>query len=90
MKPILQIKDLQIGIKNRKETIYPVKKVSFEIARGETLSLVGESGSGKSMTALCVMGLLTSWNSYLKPEISGTIDFIGKQEKQYRLNEMND
>ncbi len=48
-----------------------VDRVSFSIARGETLGLVGESGSGKSTVARMVLGLI--------PPSSGTVSFDGQQ-----------
>ncbi|MGC8165293.1 ATP-binding cassette domain-containing protein, partial [Salmonella enterica] len=69
---------------------YPVENVNFEIKKGETFALVGESGSGKSMTALSVMGLLQSWNSYLDTEITGSIQLKGKDGKYYELTDLDD
>src|SRR5271168_467398 len=48
-----------------------VDRVSFSIARGETLGLVGESGSGKSTVARMVLGLI--------PPSSGTVYFDGQE-----------
>ena len=35
-----------------------VDDVSFQIARGETLSLVGESGCGKTTTSRCILRVI--------------------------------
>jgi oligopeptide/dipeptide ABC transporter ATP-binding protein len=37
--------------------VHAVDQLSFEMARGEILTLVGESGSGKTTTGMCVLGL---------------------------------
>ncbi|UPK39164.1 ATP-binding cassette domain-containing protein [Bradyrhizobium sp. 186] len=62
--PLLQVNDLKkhfpvkTGLFGRKsEWVYAVDGVSFEIARGETLSLVGESGCGKSTVGRAVLRL---------------------------------
>lgn len=87
---ILKVKNLRIGLREKKQVIYPVKDVSFEIKRGETYALVGESGSGKSMTALCIMGLLQSWNSYRNPVISGNIELRTKDGRLHELTRLRD
>jgi peptide/nickel transport system ATP-binding protein len=46
-----------------------VDRVSFELAKGETLALVGESGCGKSTVARLIAGLYTP--------TEGTIEFRG-------------
>jgi peptide/nickel transport system ATP-binding protein len=46
-----------------------VDRVSFELAKGETLALVGESGCGKSTVARLIAGLY--------PPSEGTIEFRG-------------
>jgi len=56
--PLLELKDLEIGIDVDDELRYAVKALSLTITRGETFALVGESGSGKSMTAFALMRLL--------------------------------
>jgi ABC-type microcin C transport system duplicated ATPase subunit YejF len=53
-EPALSVRDLGIAFGSHQA----VKRISFDIAAGETLALVGESGSGKSATALAIMRLI--------------------------------
>jgi peptide/nickel transport system ATP-binding protein len=57
-KILLEVKDLETKFRNETETVTAVDKVSFSVARGETVGIVGESGSGKSATALSIMRLI--------------------------------
>ncbi|MBV8615657.1 MAG: ABC transporter ATP-binding protein [Acetobacteraceae bacterium] len=63
--PLLEVSNLKkhfplrAGLLGRRAgTVHAVDGVSFEIARGETLSLVGESGCGKSTVGRAVLRLL--------------------------------
>lgn len=55
---LLEIKDLSVFIHSESGREQILDRVSFSVARGETVALVGESGSGKSVTALSIMRLL--------------------------------
>ena len=57
-KQLLKVENLSVDFKTPERVFHAVKKVSFEVAEGQTVALVGESGSGKSVTALSVMQLL--------------------------------
>ncbi|MEW9671483.1 ATP-binding cassette domain-containing protein [Ammoniphilus sp. 3BR4] len=59
MKPVLELKDLNICVQQGKSHHLLVRDLSLSIQPGETLALVGESGSGKSLTASAVLGLLS-------------------------------
>jgi microcin C transport system ATP-binding protein len=57
---LLETRDLSVTFAGWRGAapVHAVKRISFDLDRGETLALVGESGSGKSVTALSVMQLL--------------------------------
>ena len=74
-KPLLEVKDLSVAFGKGARMTLAVDRVSFDIARGETVALVGESGSGKSVTALSVLKLLP-YPSASHP--SGEVRFKGE------------
>ncbi len=75
-EPLLQVRDLSVTFGSGSGAVDAVKRVSFDIKRGETLALVGESGSGKSVTALSVLQLLPY---PMARHPSGSIRFQGRE-----------
>jgi microcin C transport system ATP-binding protein len=75
-QPLLSVRDLSVAFRQGPRQLLAVDRVSFEIAKGETVALVGESGSGKSVTALSVMKLLP-YPAASHP--SGTVHFKGQE-----------
>ncbi|MEQ1607374.1 MAG: ABC transporter ATP-binding protein [Hyphomonadaceae bacterium] len=69
---MLDVRDLSVSFETQDGRVEAVKKLSFDLARGECLGLVGESGSGKSQTVLAAMGL-TAANGI----VEGSIKFDG-------------
>lgn len=59
MTELLRIEGLTVTPQNAPDKLL-VNNVSFTLESGKTTCVVGESGSGKSLTALSVMGLLSS------------------------------
>lgn len=58
MRPVLEVKNLQVEFPTRHGTLKALDDVSFSIRRGEVLGVVGESGAGKSLTGASIIGLL--------------------------------
>ena len=82
--PILQVKNLCIGLKKEERTLL-VKDVSFDLSEKKTLALVGESGSGKTLTASSLMQIFSSEQIAIK---SGNILFEGEDLLQKSENEL--
>src|SRR5215471_450907 len=83
--PLLSVRDLSVAfIQGGRETL-AVDRVSFDLAKGETLALVGESGSGKSVTALSIMKLLPYPSAH---HPSGEIQFTGRELIAMNVREM--
>ncbi|MBA4219614.1 ABC transporter ATP-binding protein [Bosea sp. (in: a-proteobacteria)] len=90
--PLLSVQDLSVAFRQGGQETLAVDKVSFAIAKGETLALVGESGSGKSVSALSILKLL---NYPAAHHPSGKVlfngqDLIGADEDAMRKVRGND
>lgn len=56
--PLLYVNGLATEFRTPETTVHAVKRVSFELGRGQVLGVVGESGSGKSTLGLSIIQLL--------------------------------
>ena len=70
----LSVKDLTVSFRTDSGKVQAVRKISFDLHKGETLAIVGESGSGKSVTSKAIMGIL-SGNSIVE---AGEIRYDGQ------------
>ena len=68
---LLSIQNLDVVFGRGKKGFKAVDNVSFDIYKGETLSLVGESGSGKTTIGRAIIRI--------NPCSNGTIYFKGKR-----------
>lgn len=79
--PLLRVEHLVVEFPaGRGQRVHAVSDVSFDILRGETLSLVGETGSGKSTTALAI--------AQLPGPKSGSVIFDGQDLTQLGRKEL--
>lgn len=86
---LLEVKQLSIAFRQKKQRVPIVHHISFSIQKGETIGIVGESGCGKSITSMSLMGLNH------QTETTGEIQFEGRNllllsEKQWREVRGND
>jgi oligopeptide/dipeptide ABC transporter ATP-binding protein len=80
-EPIISVKDLTVRYRTRESITYATDAVSFDLRRGQILTLVGESGSGKSTAGMSVLRLLPGEADV----VSGQVWFEGRD-----LLSMND
>ena len=55
---LLEVKDLAVSYHGYAGEVQSVRRVSFDVNKGETVAVVGESGCGKSVTAKTIMHLI--------------------------------
>ena len=77
MKPLLEIKNLNINYKN---SIKAVKNVSLTLEDNQIISIVGESGSGKSTLIRAILKLLPTGGEIE----SGNIFFFRKRYSYFK------
>ena len=96
MKPLLEVRGLEVEFATHRGPFRAVDGVSFEVQPGERLGLIGESGSGKSTIALALMRLirrpgriaagsaLLALGQAQDGRDGGTVDLLAATEEQMR------
>ena len=84
--PLLSVRDLSVEFRTRAGVIQALDRVSFEVARGETVGVVGESGSGKSVTAFALLRILDPAARITGgTAVFGGLDLLAARESELQL-----
>jgi peptide/nickel transport system ATP-binding protein/oligopeptide transport system ATP-binding protein len=81
---LLKVDDLKVSFQTMQGLVTAVDGVGFTVARGANLGIVGESGCGKSVTALSLMGLISSPPGNVA---AATLNFDGRDLQQLTAEE---
>lgn len=81
---LFSIRDLKQYFPNGKHTVKAVDGVSFDLYRGETLSLVGESGCGKTTCARTMLGVYKPTGGSVEWKGISVPDMTGKEKTAFR------
>ena len=68
----------------KKNYLYAVDDVSFQVKKGETLGIVGESGSGKTTAALAVARLVSAYKGTANLDGDDILSKEGEDLRQMR------
>jgi len=82
---LLSIQDLKVYFRSANECARAVDGVSFEVRKKETVCIVGESGCGKTVSALSILGLVTTPPGEI---VDGQIVFAGQNLLEFNEKEM--
>ena len=66
-EPLLEVRNLKVEFRTRKQALTAIHDVSFDVFPATTLGIVGESGCGKSVTATSLLRLLPRETSRVCP-----------------------
>jgi peptide/nickel transport system ATP-binding protein len=70
---LLDVSDLTVTFDSERGSVTAVDAMSFQVKRGEIVSIVGESGSGKTASLLSILGLIDRRNA----RVEGSVVFDG-------------
>lgn len=83
MSPLLDVKNLTVGFRQRTGTLIAANHISYHLNEGEVVAFVGESGSGKSVTQYSALQLIPCPPGHID---GGEIWFEGKNILNYTQN----
>ncbi len=91
---LLSIRNLEVNFYTYRGVVQAVRRVSFDIKKGETLALVGESGCGKSVTAHAINQLIPMPpgkidNGEIFFEGTNLLELSEKEIRKYRGNRIS-
>lgn len=82
---LLSVQNLKVYFRRGDECARAVDGVSFEVRKKETVCIVGESGCGKTVSALSILGLVTTPPGEI---VNGQIMFTGRNLLEFSEKEM--
>jgi peptide/nickel transport system ATP-binding protein len=90
-KELLRVKNLEISLIKKDDSIKIVDGVDLKIHEGETVGLIGPSGTGKTVTARAIMRVLQPI-LFEKPvwEIEGEVLYRGRDLMKLSEDELNE